>query len=150
MGAISGTHINPAITLGLWSVGKIGARDAVGYVVAQLAGGALAMAVSRSLVERAALTVTDSAPVFASEALGTSVLALGVLAVVLGKAPAPASGITIGGALLVGIAVAFGSNGVLNPAVALGIGSLSVNYVLGPILGSILAMQLYRMLGHEG
>ena len=54
----------------------------------------------------------------------------------------------VGGSLLLGIAVAalLGSNGVLNPAVALGIGSFNVMYVLGPILGSVLGMQLYKRL----
>ena len=41
-GAISGTHINPAITLGILSVGRISPKDAALYVVSQLAGAGLA------------------------------------------------------------------------------------------------------------
>ncbi len=38
VGKQSGAHINPVVTLGFWFVGKIDARVAVGYVVAQLVG----------------------------------------------------------------------------------------------------------------
>ncbi|MBI3696807.1 MAG: aquaporin [Acidobacteria bacterium] len=150
MGAISGTHINPAITIGLLAIRKISVKDAVAYLVAQFAGAALAMAVGRAFVAPAALTVVDSGATFGAEALGAFWLAFGVASVVYGKAPAAASGLTIGGSLLLGITLAAaGSNGVLNPAVALGIGSLSIAYVVGPIGGAVLAMLLYRFVGGE-
>lgn len=38
IGPISGCHINPAVTAGLLASRKIGARDAAGYVVAQVVG----------------------------------------------------------------------------------------------------------------
>ena len=38
-GAISGSHINPAVTLGLLAAGRIDARRAVSYVVFQIGGG---------------------------------------------------------------------------------------------------------------
>src|SRR5919108_5120463 len=41
IGLVSGAHINPAVTLAFWLEGKLKWRDAVGYVLAQLAGGAL-------------------------------------------------------------------------------------------------------------
>lgn len=44
LGAISGAHLNPAVTLGMVTAGRMGAGDAAGYVVAQMAG-ALAGAV---------------------------------------------------------------------------------------------------------
>jgi aquaporin Z len=44
LGQRSGAHINPAITLAFWSLGKIGTRDAVGYVIAQFAGAILGVA----------------------------------------------------------------------------------------------------------
>ena len=40
-GHISGTHINPAVTIGLLVGGKIKAGDAVGYIICQLIGGIL-------------------------------------------------------------------------------------------------------------
>jgi aquaporin Z len=150
-GAISGTHINPAITIGLLAIGKINIRDAAFYLAAQFAGGATAMFVSAALLgARPPVTAVDSAAVFAGEALGTFWLAVGVASVVYGKAQAAASGLTIGAALLLGITMAAPvSNGVLNPAVALGIGSFSAMYVIGPIVGAAIAMLLYRYLASE-
>jgi len=45
IGGISGCHINPAVTLGFLSAGRIGVGDAVGYVIGQLVGGVIAAAV---------------------------------------------------------------------------------------------------------
>jgi aquaporin Z len=39
IGNVSGAHVNPVVTMGFWIVGKLESRIAVGYVVAQLAGG---------------------------------------------------------------------------------------------------------------
>jgi glycerol uptake facilitator-like aquaporin len=114
------------------------------YWVAQFAGGLLAMIVSSAIAPRTPLTVIDNGMVFLAEALGTFVLAYGVASVVYNKAPGAAAGLTIGGSLLVGISLATQSNGVLNPAVALGIGSFSWTYIVGPALGGVVAMVLYR------
>jgi len=146
-GAISGTHINPAITIGLLAIGKIGIKDAAAYIVAQFAGGGLALCVSGVILgSHPPVTAVDNLNVFGGEALGAFWLAVGVASVVLGKAPAAAAGLTIGGSLLLGISFAAPlSNGVLNPAVALGIGSFSLVYVLGPIVGAAIAMLLYKL-----
>jgi aquaporin Z len=39
LGKLSGAHINPAVTLGFWGLGRLSPRDVAGYVSAQLAGG---------------------------------------------------------------------------------------------------------------
>lgn len=39
IGPISGCHVNPAVTVGLLVTGKIAAKDAAAYIVAQLVGG---------------------------------------------------------------------------------------------------------------
>lgn len=41
VGKVSGAHINPAVTLGFWLLGKVDGRHAVGYMVAQCVGGIL-------------------------------------------------------------------------------------------------------------
>jgi aquaporin Z len=41
VGAVSGAHINPAMTLGFLLMGKLTPRPAIGYVVAQLSGAIL-------------------------------------------------------------------------------------------------------------
>ncbi|HEX2656166.1 MAG TPA: aquaporin [Xanthobacteraceae bacterium] len=38
IGPISGCHINPAVTAGMWVAGRIRAQDALGYVIAQFLG----------------------------------------------------------------------------------------------------------------
>lgn len=38
VGKISGAHINPVVTLAFYLKGKLSARDAIGYIVAQFAG----------------------------------------------------------------------------------------------------------------
>lgn len=38
IGPISGCHINPAISIAMFAAGKMSAKDAAGYVVAQIAG----------------------------------------------------------------------------------------------------------------
>ncbi|HKP75170.1 MAG TPA: MIP family channel protein [Longimicrobiaceae bacterium] len=47
LGHVSGAHINPAVTLAFWSVGRFRSRDVLPYVLAQCAG-----AVAASLVLR--------------------------------------------------------------------------------------------------
>jgi aquaporin Z len=41
IGHISGCHLNPAVTLGLWSAGKVPTSDVVPYIVAQVVGATL-------------------------------------------------------------------------------------------------------------
>jgi len=45
IGSISGAHVNPAVTLGVWSAGRMSFRDVLGYIIFQFAGAALAAAV---------------------------------------------------------------------------------------------------------
>ena len=39
LGHISGGHLNPAVSLGLWAGGRFEAKDLVGYIVSQVLGG---------------------------------------------------------------------------------------------------------------
>lgn len=45
IGGISGCHINPAVTIGVLTAGKMKGKDAVGYIVAQCLGAILGSAV---------------------------------------------------------------------------------------------------------
>jgi len=45
IGPISGCHINPAVSLGFWSAGRLSLKDMVGYWAGQFIGGVLAAGV---------------------------------------------------------------------------------------------------------
>jgi glycerol uptake facilitator-like aquaporin len=149
LGHLSGTHINPAVTIGAWSIGKISNDDTLKYVIAQGLGAVVALFMLQSMLpEMATLKVGTDWGTGLAEALGTAVFTFGIAAVVYGKVQNTMSGVVVGGSLMLGIALAalLGSNGVLNPAVAFGIQSFSLMYVLGPVLGSVLGMQAYKRL----
>ncbi|MGR5133472.1 aquaporin Z [Vibrio alfacsensis] len=42
IGHISGCHLNPAITVGLWAGGRFDTKDVVPYIIAQVIGGVIA------------------------------------------------------------------------------------------------------------
>ena len=149
IGGKSGCHINPAVTLGLWSINKIKTNDAVKYIIAQLVGGFLAFALASAILGAKKIGMTpESMPDFLAEALGAIVFGFGIAAVVMGKIKDDIVGLVIGGSLLLGIIIAagFGSMGILNPAVALALGVVNLSYVLGAIVGTMLGMNLYRKL----
>lgn len=45
IGPISGGHVNPAVSFGVWTAGRMSAKDMIGYWVGQFAGAILASAV---------------------------------------------------------------------------------------------------------
>jgi aquaporin Z len=149
IGSISGCHINPAITVGQFTLGKIKYLTAIAYIIAQVSGALLALVIfglfnNNEIFE---LGATETWDVFWAEALGAAILGFAVAAAVLNKMDAVASGLTVGGGLLIGIiAASIASNGVLNPAVAVGIGSATWPYIAGPILGAVIGSQTYRIL----
>ncbi|CAN5295306.1 hypothetical protein BH10PAT2_BH10PAT2_1910 [soil metagenome] len=151
VGHISGTHLNPAVTLGLLSIKKISWEKAFGYLIAQFIGAALALAVGK-LLGIQNLDIPDTSALIAiSEAVGTFFFTFGIAAVVFDKAPKAMSGAVVGGSLLLGIVIssAIGSAGILNPAVELAVGMFSPMYVFGAILGSIIGFNVYALLNRE-
>lgn len=145
IGAISGCHINPAVTLALWSLKKIKGMEVLGYIIAQFLGAGLAYWVGRAMITIPPVVAQNNWAVFGAELLGTALFTFGIAAVVHEKVPAQMSGVVVGGSLLMGISIAATiSNGVLNPAVAFGVGSFSLAYVMGPIAGAMAGMWLYR------
>lgn len=148
VGPISGAHLNPAITIGLLATKKIKVKEAAWYIIAQIIGATLAM-LSMYLVFNLPEVSPDGVvwQIILGEFVGTFALAWTVYAVASKKTTEAASGVTIGGSLLIGILIASPlSNAVLNPVVALAIGSVSTLYLLTPIVASICAMLLYKHL----
>ena len=148
IGSKSGSHINPAVTLGLWSINKIKTNDAIAYIVAQVLGALVAFGVASTLMDSAPTLgmVPESMSIFVAELVGAVLFGFGIAAVVHGKVRDDMSGMVIGGSLLLGLmlAVGLGSAGILNPAVAVALGSLNLSYALGSIVGAVLGMNLYK------
>ena len=42
IGSVSGAHVNPAVTLGVYSAGRMSGKDALGYIIFQFLGATLA------------------------------------------------------------------------------------------------------------
>ena len=168
-GHISGTHINPAVTLGVWAAGKIDTKRAISYIVFQIVGGILGAAalwwvlggaetglgattVATSVTTAGGVTVNmDPIKGFVVEAILTFFLVNAVMnAGISGKATIPgglAIGLTLTFCILMGGPLTGAS---LNPARSLGpavatgdYGDLWL-YFVGPILGGVVAGLLYR------
>jgi MIP family channel proteins len=173
-GHISGTHINPAVTLGVWAAGKIDTARAVAYVVVQLLGGIVgalalcwvlggtetglgvtALASALTLPSGVTLSMTAAAGL-AIEIILTFFLVNAVMnAGISGKATIPgglAIGLTLVFCILMGGPLTGAS---LNPARSLGPAVATGNYddlwlyFAGPILGGIIAGTLYRAVFEE-
>ncbi|HZU93018.1 MAG TPA: aquaporin [Microbacterium sp.] len=159
-GHISGAHLNPAVSVGVFLRGGLSVVDLVAYIVAQFVGGALAALVSFAVwpaAEKA--TEIEVGPAFLVEALFTLALVWAVLNTATSKDTDGNSfyGLAIGGTVFVG-AVAVGgiSGGGFNPAVALGL-SISGQfawsnlwlYILAPVVGGVVAAVLFRVLNTD-
>lgn len=140
VGRYSGAHLNPAVTVGLASIGKFGWAMVPGYVGAQMVGAFLGttlawltyyphFAATESAADKLACFATGPAirsplaNLFA-EAIGTAVLLLGVLTIPYGKPGVPLSHLDamLVGALVFAIGASLGgpTGYAINPARDLG------------------------------
>lgn len=162
LGQTSGCHVNPAVTLGLASIGKFPWRYVPVYIAAQLTGAVLAAfalwgAYGQRAREQANLGATapgdgvTDVQTFLIEVLIGFLLVFVVVAMATDpRVPAGSAAVAIGFALAACVLVAGPvSGGAANPARALGpmIVALSfpsaLSYVLGPIVGGVLAAFVY-------
>ena len=147
-GGVSGAHVNPAITFGMWTARRIGTLRAISYVAAQMLGGLAAWQLYQYMTDKplAAKTVTFDTHIWVAELVGTFILALGFAAAVSRVYDALQSAVVYSSALFVGIIVAsVGSAGLLNPALSLGVRSWGTAYLLGPLVGGLIAVNLYYL-----
>jgi|SRR5579862_1112756 len=144
--AVSGAHANPAITFGMWTARRIGTLRGITYIAAQLLGGLVAWQLYQYLTNHAlqAKNVPFSTTVWLAEVIGTGILALAYTAAVKRGAAVLNSAVAIGAAYFVAILIAAtASAGYVNPAVALGSRAWSGVYVLGPLVGGLVGVNLY-------
>jgi aquaporin Z len=162
--AVSGGHLNPAITIAFWSIGRIDARKAGLYVVAQLLAGIVAALAVKFLFPSMAGVVTQlgtphlgtdiTAPAgTAIEAIATFLLAFAMIGSCVDTRAHRLGGYTVGLTLFIAIlAVGTMTGAALNPARAFGPALVSgtftaqIVYWVGPIVGAIVAMQVYERL----
>lgn len=156
-GHISGGHLNPAVSVGVWLRGAIDTTRMIAHVVAQAVAAILAALLSFVLWP-AATSAKDIeiGPAFLVEALWTFVLVFVVLNVATSKDNANNSfyGLAIGTTVFVGAAALGGiSGGGFNPAVALGLavtGDFAWSsywlYLVAPIVGGLAAAVVFRVL----
>ena len=93
MGHISGNHINPAVTIVAWSIGKIKNQDAIKYLLSQTLGAMLAAAFLILAVEMPVLPVLNNAKIGFAEMIGAFFFTFGIASVIYGKAPKDFSGL---------------------------------------------------------
>ncbi len=150
LGAVSGAHLNPLVTIGLWTVRRIKILPAIVYLAAQFLGGIAAYWLFTYFVGQTWSNTHSSfeARVLVAEAVGAFIFSLGWAATVFQKLEGGRAAATVGMSLMLGVLVsAAGAGGIVNPAVALGAQSwVWGTFVLGPILGGIIGFNLYSLL----
>jgi aquaporin Z len=165
MGAVSGAHFNPVVSVGFALRGDFPWKRVPGYVIAQLVGSILAVVFLRATLGNiGGLGTTEPGPdISATTALVfEAVLTLGLLSTILGTASG-AQNIGVWGALGVGAYIALAglwsapiSGTSMNPTRSLGPMIVSGNYqdwwvyIVGPFIGGILAVGVAWILRGRG
>jgi len=175
IGHISGCHLNPAVSVGLWAGGRFPAKELLPYIVAQVLGGVVAGGVLYVIASgKAGFEVAAG---FAANGYGAHspggysllaalvtevVMTMMFLLIILGstdkRAPQGFAPIAIGlGLTLIHLISIPVTNTSVNPArstgVALFVGGWAVAQLwvfwLAPIAGALIGAGLYRSIGSE-
>ncbi len=176
LGHISGCHLNPAVSIGLWTGGRFNSRELIPYIIAQVAGGTAGAAIL--YVIASGLSGFDaSASGFASNGFGVHspagyqltaalvteiVMTFMFLIIILGatdkRAPAGFAPIAIGlGLTLIHLISIPVTNTSVNPARSTGVAIFQGDWALSqlwmfwlaPIVGALLAGFVYRWFESE-
>lgn len=173
IGHISGCHINPAVSIGLWAGGRFPGKEILPYAVAQVLGGIVAGGVL--LLIASGQAGFDVSAGFASNGYGAHspggysmvaalvcevVMTMMFLIIILGatdkRAPQGFAPIAIGlGLTLIHLISIPVTNTSVNPARSTGVALFVGDWALGqlwlfwvaPIVGAILGAVVYRFIG---
>jgi aquaporin Z len=174
IGSISGCHINPAVTLGLWVIGKTKTRELPFYIVGQVIGGLIGATIIFIIAKSSSVAFSAKTSGFASNGYGihspggfklgavmlAEVFFTGVFVFVIASTsrlsmPVGLTGVTIGLTLtiihLISIPI---DNTSVNPARSLSTavfqGSWALNqlwvFIVFPVVGGILGGAAWRAL----
>lgn len=167
-GPVSGAHLNPAVTIGLWAGKRFPTNELIPYIAAQVIGAVLgSVTLFAMLGPNGAAIGGLGAPgpfpgisltgVFIAELVGTFILVLTIMGIAVDKrAPQGWAGLVIG-MIVAGLIITLGniSGCGINPARTFGpvlVNSLVGGpngwsvfwiYLIAPIIGAILAVFLY-------
>ena len=171
IGPISGCHINPAVSIGVWSIGGMKTKDMVIYVVMQIIGGIIGAAIlyfvwtdggnavgafgTASFKDASNHNIYSMGAVFVVELLSAFILQIVILGSLGNKGNEALAGVSIG---LVVAAIILFSGGIdgaglnpirdLSPAVFAGGKYLEQAwlFVVAPIIGAIIGSWLFKWL----
>lgn len=156
VGALSGAHVNPAVTIAAWVTRKVSALRAVTYIVAQVLGAMLALVVLNAFMSQAPevspqaamytqqtatevfsaadVTAGKEWAVFFAELLGATILGFAVASArkqleTTAKAFTTGLGYFLGLLVAGSAAVVVGATSILNPAVAVALQAFDFNSV---------------------
>ena len=161
IGKISGCHINPAITLGMWASKRIGGKDAAMYMLFQVIGAIIGSAVLYVLAKDSgsATTLTGAngyssvVPAFIAETVFTFIFVLVVLGSTSNGANTKFAGLAIGLALVLIHIVCIPITGTsVNPARSIGpalfAGGVALSqlwlFIVAPFLGALIAAGVWK------
>lgn len=173
IGHVSGCHLNPAVTIGLWAGGRFSASDIPAYVIAQVLGAIAAAAMlytiasggpdysgglaSNGFAEHSPGQYTMMAALLI-EVLLTAFFLFIIMGATDGRAPAGFAPLAIGlGLTLIHLISIPVTNTSVNPARSTGPALLEGGVALdqlwlfwvAPIIGGIIGGVIYKMLGSE-
>lgn len=169
VGAISGGHFNPAVTLGMWINKRISGADAIYYVISQFIGAVLASGMVKYFLSAMGASTsnlgqTDFAKISAFSALVTETLVTFLFVLVILLVTSKKYGNANFAGLIIGLTLAFMiiaslnlTGGSLNPARSFGpailVGGSALAhywvYVVAPLLGAAIAAFVAKAMGSE-
>jgi len=173
LGHVSGAHLNPAVSIGLWIGGRFSAKELLPYVISQILGGIAGAGILYIIVTGNGSAIGDFAAngygehspgkynlmaALVTEVVMTFMFLIVILGATDGRSPAGFAGIAIGLALtlihLISIPV---TNTSVNPARSISqavfVGGWAMEqlwlFIVAPIVGAALAGIVYKVFKSE-